>query len=252
MAINFNEADEQKEFLGAIPPGSMVKVSLKIRVPESSFMGSDTALTLAKDGNSERLNCEFEVVAGTFKGRKIWENYTVGGTTDGHHKAATISMRVMRAIVEAARGISPKDQSPAACQARVLGQWLDLQGVEFGIVVGVERPKAGDRYVNNIIKRVITADDEPYAHVMAGGEFITDEPIPEIPQAAPSPAPNWAVPKTAAAAAPTQGALPTAPAAKTGWAAKPATPAAGSAGAMPPPATGAAGWAAKQSGDVPF
>jgi len=258
MAINLNEAEEQKEFLGAIPPGSMVKVRLNIRQPEAGFVGSDPALTLAKDGNSERLNCEFEVVDGTFKGRKIWENYTVGGVYEGHRKAAQISMRVMRAIREVSRGISPKDTSPAATQGRMLNAWIELQGLEFGIVVDCEKPKSGDRYVNNIIKRIITVDDEQYQHVMAGGEIITDAPIPEIPQTTQSAAPGWAAPK-AEPAAPAQGTLPTASAApKQAWQAPKTAPAAAAPSNLPPPnETIPAGWAAPQqsagaTADVPF
>jgi len=244
MAINLNEADEQKEFLGAIPPDSKVKVRMTIRAPEAA--GSDPLLTLSKNGDSENLNCEFEVIGGQFTGRKIWQRFTVGGVNDGHKKAAQISMRTMRAIVEAVRGISPKDASPAASQGRYITAWGDLQGTEFGVVVGVIKPQAGDRYINNEIKRILTVEDETYQHIMAGGEIISDTPIPEIPQAAQAAAPGWGAPKAPAAAHPTQGTLPT-NAPKQSWQAPPsATPPAGS---MPPPtAGGMPGWAAKPSG----
>lgn len=263
MAIDFNQSEEQREFLGAIPPGSMVKVRLAIRQPESGFVGSDPMLKLSKKADCEMLDCEFEVIAGQFATRKIWNNFIVGGASAGHAKAAQISMRTMRAIVEAMRGISPKDTSPAATKARVINQWGDLQGAEFGVVVGVEEPKAGDRYVNNSIKRIITADDEQYQHIMAGGEIITDAPIPEIPQpSGATAAPGWAAPKTAPAA-PVQGTLPTAPAVtKQAWQAPKATAApvaaTAPAGAMPPPSSGGMpGWAAPQqpagaAADVPF
>ena len=249
MAIDFNEADEQRESLGAIPPNSMVKVRLTIRQPQVA--GSDPMLKLSKKGDCEMLDCEFEVVAGQFATRKLWNNYIIDGVSDGHKKAGQISMRTMRAIVEAMRGISPKDTSPAATQGRRIAQWSDLQGAEFGVVVGVDQPKPGDRYVNNTIKRILTADDEQYQHLMAGGELITDAPIPEIPQASAAAAtPGWAAPK-AAPAAPVQGALPTAPAApKQAWQ-TPKTAAAATTATPPQANGGMPKWAAPTGGQMP-
>ena len=250
MAIDFNAADEQRESAGAIPAGSMVKVRLTVRPPQVA--GSDPMLKLSKKGDCEMLDCEFEVIAGQFATRKIWNNYIIDGVSDGHKKAGQISMRTMRAIVEATRGISPKDQSPAATQARVIAGWSDLQGAEFGIVVGIDQPKPGDRYVNNTIKRILTADDEQYQAIMAGGESITDAPIPEIPQtSAATAAPAWAAPK-AAPAVPAQGTLqaPTNAAPKAAWQAPKTAPAATTAtptqanGGMPK-------WAAPAGGQMP-
>lgn len=253
MAINFNDAEEQRESAGTIPAGSMVKVRMTIRQPEANFVGTDPMLKLSKKGDCEMLDCEFEVISGQFAKRKIWSNYVVGGQTAGHAKATQISMRLMRAIVEAIRGISPKDQSGNAAQGRYLNSWADLQGAEFGIVVDVEKPQPGDRYVNNCIKRVITVDDEQFQHVMAGGEIITDAPIPEIPQATQSAAPGWAAPPRAQAApaAPTQGSLQAPPRAPY---APPAAPQAPQAPQSPPPANGGMpGWAAPTGmQDVPF
>lgn len=244
MALDLNQADEQRESLGAIPPNSMVKVRMDIRKPEYAKQGSDPMLTVSRNGDCEMLNCEFVVTAGAFQGKKIWNNFVVAGASDGHKKAAQISMRTMRAIVEAVRGISPKDASPTATQARMLNAWGDLQGVEFGIIVAIEPPKAGDKYVNNRIKRIVTKDDEQYQHVMSGGEIITDAAIPEIPQAAPTTAaPAWAAPKPAAP--PVQATLPpTQP-----WQAPKA------AVTPPPPQAngGMPGWAAPKGMDgVPF
>lgn len=258
MAIDFNQSEEQRDSEGAIPQGSMVKVRMSIRQPQVA--GTDPMLKLSKKGDCEMLDCEFEVIAGQFVTRKIWNNFIIDGANDGHKKAGKISMRTMRAIVEAVRGISPKDHTPAACQARVLGQWADLQGVEFGVVVGVELPKAGDKYVNNEIKRILTVDDEAYPNIMAGGEIITDAPIPEIPQGGQTAAPGWAAPTkpaSAAPAAPDQGSLqpsPPAAAPRAPYAAAPAArpPQAPATGAMPPPA-GMPGWAAPgATADVPF
>ncbi len=254
MTIDFNQSEEQRESLGAIPPGSMVKVRMRIRLPEGGYSGSDPALKLSKKGDCEMLDCEFEVISGQFSTRKIWNNFIISGTSDGHRKAGQISMRTMRAIVEAMRGISPKDQSPAACQGRVMTTWGDLQGAEFGVVVDVEKPQAGDKYVNNSIKRIITVDDEAYQHIMAGGEVITTAPIPKIPQGTQSAAPGWAAPSkasTAAPVAPAQGQLQAPPAAPKAPYAPPAQVAPQSQTAQPPRAPGGMpGWAAPAGGQM--
>jgi hypothetical protein len=101
-------------------------------------------------------------------------------------------MRSLRAIVEASRGINPKDQSPASTKARILNSLAELNGLEFGVVVDCEKPSVGDKYVNNTIKKVITPDHEFYAKVMAGEESISAEPLPVIPASHADPKPGWA------------------------------------------------------------
>lgn len=218
--LDLNEAEGQSEARGAIPPESIVLVRLNLRTPKAGkAQGQYPLLTRASTG-MEYLDCEFEVVSGTYTGKKMWDNLNIMGTvsTDNQRKSVDISKRMLRAIAEAVRGIDPKDASPSAVQARHLQSFEQLQGVMFGVKVGVEKPMAGDRYVNNNIKRIITPDHEYYANVMQGGEFISDKPIPEIPQAAGGPSPSWAAPGTqapnAAPAAPRQGSL-TAPGAAT-------------------------------------
>ncbi len=92
-------------------------------------------------------------------------------------------MAFLRAALESARGIDPKDSSQGATQARQLNSWLDFDGLEFPVVVGIQKPKAGDQYINNEISRAVTPDKPEYQQVMSGGEVISDNPIPEIPQA---------------------------------------------------------------------
>ena len=254
MAIDFNSAEEQKEARGPIPPRSAVKVRLAVRQPRQP--GSVEGLHYANSG-AQCLDTEMEVVAGTFQGNKIWQMFVVGGVTDGHDKAAQISMRTMRAMVEAARGINPKDQSPQAANGRRLNVWTDLHGMEFGVIVECEisQPsnRDGRRFVNNTVYRIITPDHELYQAIMAGGEMISDKPIPEITESAqPSAAPSWASPagqaRPAAPQPPRQASMQ-----PNTWGAP--TRAAAQTPPPPPPAGGAApAWAAPAGMDdgVPF
>ena len=185
MSIDLNSAPEQSGLRGPIPSNSMVLVQLKLHRPNPGRTGSAPELTLAKSG-MEYLRCEFAVVAGGFKGRSIWSNYCVAGAiSTGQRKAVDISMRHLRAMVEAARTISPKDSSPSAVSARRLNAWTDLHGLRFPVLVGTvlsdPSSRDGRRYINNTIKRIVTPDGREYSALMDGGEIIAEEPPPYLP-----------------------------------------------------------------------
>ncbi|SDE21508.1 hypothetical protein [Desulfuromonas thiophila] len=186
--INLGEAQEQKEHGGAgqIPPKSLVKVRLEIRKPKKADP-QDAAVTICSSG-LKGLDCEFTVVSGRFEGSRIWENIFLPPAmqsiqlTKGQEGVCNGGFARCRAIIEAARGIDPDD--PAG--NRNINSWFDLHGLEFPAKVGVDKPKAGDQYVNNNIAKVLTVKDEEFKTVMGGGEVITDEPLPEIPAGAPA------------------------------------------------------------------
>lgn len=207
--IDLNQAEEQREGLGsAIPEDSIIPFKMTIRPPKAGKEGSTHALFCRSGKGNEYIDVEFEA-QGQYGGRRIWQNFTLVGSD----QAAKISMRTLRAIVESARGIAPSDASPQATAGRQLADWYDFNGMVFlaKIKCVVEQStKDGQWYVNNEFKKVITPDDSEYA----AGEFISDKPLPTIPDPGTTPA------KTSA---------PTAGAPATGWGAPPAGP------ATPPP-----------------
>ena len=239
MSIDLNTAQEQTR--GPIPPDSLVVVRLHIRPPQEGRAGSTPGLTAAQRSSMQYLNCEFEVLAGSYKGNKIWNNYNVEGAKDeGQRKAVEISMRFLRAMVEAARGILPSDQSPQAVQSRRLQSWMEMDNIVLPIQVDCEisQPdKNNKRYVNNTVKKIITPEHEAYEALMQGGEVITSNPLPQIGQAAAqngNPMPPWGANQgQAPAAGQTQGASQnTVSQVRPPWGAP--TPQA--QGVMPPPA----------------
>ena len=202
MNYDFNDAPEQRDFSGGpIPPDSAVLVKLTIRQPKPENVFSQDAAVFRASSGLLGLDCEFEVVSGQFAGKKIWELTWLPeqlqqiSLSKGQVGACQGGVSKMRAILEATRGITPTDMSDAAKNARRMDSFLDLDGLIFGVIVGVQKPKAGDQYVNNSIKRIITIDRDEYQTIMHGGEIITDKPIPEIPQGnatqSGSPAPGW-------------------------------------------------------------
>ena len=183
--LDFNDAKEQKEMGGGqdpIPSKSVVIVSMSVREPEENKKSSHNhLLTIPKNGGQNHyLNCEFEVTTGRFQGNKIWQNFVMAGS----EKATDISKSVLRAILESSRNIIPADSSPQAAQARQINSFGDLNGIQFPVMVGIDKPKVGARYINNTIRKVVTPDMEEYRLVMERHELISEEPVPELPQAA--------------------------------------------------------------------
>ena len=219
--IDLNTCEEQGEGQGrgAVPPDSIVVLQMTIRLPEAGREGSMMGLTRARSG-LEYLNCEFVVASGSYQGTKFWNNLNVAGaTTDGQKKAVDISMRTIRAIVEASRNISPKDASPQAAQQRTLQSWEELHGVQFPAQLGCEvsepRQKDGKRFVNNTLKRVITPDRSEYEQIYHAGEIISDNPLPDVDSApvrsqaaTPAAPPSWGPASAPGTASPPTGARP--------------------------------------------
>jgi len=202
MAIDFNEAPEQGSGAGPIPEDSVVVVCAEIREPKAGKQGTLNPLFCKASSGYEYLDFEFTVISPKFKDRKIWQNFMLGYTkteTEKSKQAISISMRTLRAMVEAARKISPKDTSPEATNARKINDFADLNAMLFPVVVGCEwgNPNdSGRRYLNNSIKRIVTPDDERFEKVFddPDGCLLSGKPLPPEPEAgAPvgGPKPAW-------------------------------------------------------------
>src|SRR5262249_54951730 len=96
-------------------PDTIATLALHIN---AGGLGEDGMLTRSRDGRSEVLACEFTVVDGTYKGRKFWEYWVLAGPTDGHAKSVDWNRRTIKAILDSALGLDPKDESDKARAAR--------------------------------------------------------------------------------------------------------------------------------------
>src|SRR5262245_6613147 len=101
--FDFNTAGEQKT-LDVITAQTICTLQLKIR---PGGAGEGGWLKCAADGASEALDCEFVVLEGPFAKRKLWQLFTLRGTTPGHAEAGEISRTTLKAILESARNIRP-------------------------------------------------------------------------------------------------------------------------------------------------
>ena len=151
--LDFNTAGEQRSF-DVIPANTICILQLTIR---SGGAGDGGWLKRSTDGASEGLDCECTVVSGDYAKRKVWQLFTLHGTTPGHAEAGEISRNTLRAILESARGIRPDDKSEAAQNARKISGWQDLDQVRFVARLGV-RPPQGNYPAKNTILEVITPD----------------------------------------------------------------------------------------------
>jgi hypothetical protein len=200
--FDFNTASPQNDS-DLIPKGTLCKVCMVIRY------GKAGGIVTTADSGWEYLQAEMTLTSAPWAKRKIFQNIGVGGTTDGHKKSAEISRSLLRAMLESARNINPKDETPAAVQARQINGWDDLQELEFAIEVGVDKQKPDSQYQDrNKIQKVICPGHKDYARIMSGETIIPDgsaKPAPSAPsweaappvskpQAgnAPGPVPSWA------------------------------------------------------------
>ena len=243
MSIDLNTAGEQQTSTSlVIPPHSKVQVQLSIIYPEAGRAGASAPeLTRAHSG-LEYLATKLTVTRGAFAGKVIYQNFNLANAqTTGQQKAVDISIRSIRAMVEASRGIRPKDNSPTATQARKLQRWSELDGLTCFIVVDCEQSQPshkGKVYINNRLYSVVTIDDPCYQQLTQQGEMISNDPIPEVQQtatAAPAPRPSWVAQQPASAAsAPTPAWGQPAPTQQPATPLQPAAPTP-SWGATPPP-----------------
>lgn len=221
MSIDLNTAGEQQTSTSlVIPPHSKVQVQLSIIYPDAGRAGASAPeLTRAHSG-LEYLATKLTVTRGSFAGKVMYQNFNLANAqTTGQQKAVDISIRSIRAMVEASRGIRPKDNSPTATQARKLQRWSELDGLTCFVVVDCEQSQPshnGKVYINNRLYSVVTIDDPCYQQLTQQGEMISNEPVPEVQQttaAAPAPRPSWvaqqpATPLQSTAPTPSWGATP--------------------------------------------
>jgi hypothetical protein len=129
--MDFNDAERQSSGGGEpMPAGTVAPVVISLRGIKTS----------KSDNRVQGLDLEFTVSAGPFKGRKAWKWAGFSGNgSDGHNKMVAITRAFIRGALESAYGVDPSDDSQAAMDARRLGDWDDLQGLEFVARFDVEK-----------------------------------------------------------------------------------------------------------------
>src|SRR5262245_25866032 len=117
-----------------IPAGTVATVSTHI---QPRGIREDGMLKRSGNGECEMLVLEFTVLDGPHKGRKFWHNLLLVGTTDGQKKMAQGNLGVLKAIIDSALGLMPKDDSDTARAARTLSI-KQFEGMNFIAKIGTE------------------------------------------------------------------------------------------------------------------
>jgi hypothetical protein len=192
----FDYTDAPPPSFDLIPDGTVATVSIHVR---PGNVGEDGMLKRSREGDCEMLDLEFTVLDGTYKGRKFWHNLLVTGTTDGQKKMAAGNLGVLKAILDSALGLMPKDVSAEARAARTVSvKWFD--GKSFIAKIGEEkggaRKDGGGNYPDkNVLVGAITKDKSGWHPIEQpppfndGGE--APPPTPSAPAAAVA-RPDWA------------------------------------------------------------
>lgn len=183
---DFNSAEEQSEY-DVIPKGTLVKVRMTIKPggyddPQQGWTGGYATRNDTK--GSVYLNCEFVVLEGKYAKRKIWS--LIGLYSPNGPEWANMGRSFVRGILNSARGIKGKDESPQAQEARRISGFADLDGIEFLAKLGITEDQNGDD--KNEIRVAITPDHKEYANLMGqvAPAAATTAPAPDAQQQPPA------------------------------------------------------------------
>jgi len=196
---DMNDAGPQMPPAGdLIPDGAFAKLRMSFRPGGTNgAVPMDAGLLRASpSSDAKQLDCEFTVVDGSFARRKFWQMLTVsGGKLDdkGQSKGWNISKATLRAMIDSALGLDPKDESPAARQKRVIQGLKQLDGIVFAARIMIE-PSSDPQYKDtNKLANVVVPGEPAYAAIMRG-ENVAADPIKARPRKAASAtarAPLW-------------------------------------------------------------
>jgi hypothetical protein len=189
----FDYTDAPPPSFDLIPDGTTATVSIHIR---AGNVGEDGLLKRSANGDCEMFDLEFTVLDGTYKGRKFWHNLLLVGTTDGQKKMAAGNLGVLKAILDSALGLMPKDVS-AEARARRTVSLKQFEGMCFIAKIGEEKggpKKEGGNYPDkNVLAGAITKDKSGWHAVEQSPPFDAGGPsIPPSTPAAPIERPDWA------------------------------------------------------------
>lgn len=175
MAIDLNDAPEQREF-GALPDGTFVRLEGHMKKGGANHPADkpgDPDLGIYKNAKAPSdvlmIEWEFIVTHGLYKNRKVFQFMVVdGGERDdnGRSKAGEISRGMLKAMVNSAMGLDPKDESAETKAKRIVPNMVFFDGIPFAAHLGVEESEGYSP--KNFISRVLQPGDEEYQSVIAG------------------------------------------------------------------------------------
>ena len=188
----WNDFNDAQSNTNVIPKGTIAKVRLTIRPGgfDDPAQGWTGGYAKRSGTGSVFLDAEYTVLEGPYAKRKIWS--MIGLYSPNGPNWANMGRSLIRGILNSARGISDKDNSPEAQARRRINGFADLDGLEFVARIDVGTDSNGED--KNEIRTALALNHRDYATVMGLG-------APAMPSA--PAAPYQAPPSTPPQAAPT-------------------------------------------------
>lgn len=150
-AMDFNDAEPQREGGALIPEGT---ISLAVMQLRSGGYGEGGFLARSKAGE-DMLDVEFTLYGGQYDRRKVWKYMSFS------EKAAPVTKSQLRGALESAHCIRSDDMTDKAAAARRVASYGDFNGMMVCIKIGIEKGKDG--YADkNILRAFVTPDKEGY------------------------------------------------------------------------------------------
>lgn len=196
---SWNDFNDAQSNTNLIPKGTLAKVRLTIRPGgfDDASQGWTGGYATRGSTGAVYLNGEFTVTEGQYARRKIFT--LIGLYSPKGPDWANMGRSMIRGMLNSARGISDKDQSPQAQAARRINGLGDLDGIEFLARIDVGTDASGDD--KNEIRSAVTPDHRDYARAMGLAaqpgynpptQTASPQPVQQQP-ASPVPGrPSWA------------------------------------------------------------
>ncbi|MAU52256.1 MAG: hypothetical protein CMN17_07740 [Roseovarius sp.] len=193
MSGLWNDFNDAQSNANLIPKGTLAKVRLTIRPGgfDEPAQGWTGGYATRGSTGAVYLNGEFTVTEGQYARRKIFT--LIGLYSPKGPDWANMGRSLIRGMLNSARGISDKDQSPQAQAARRIGGFADLDGLEFVARIDVGTDAMGEE--KNEIRSAVTPDHRDYARIMG----TPAAPMPPTAPAAPASATQTAAAQTSTA-----------------------------------------------------
>jgi len=185
MTTAWNDFNDARQNANLVPKGTIAKVRLTIRPGGFDDPSQGWTAGYAKRGTtgSVYLDAEYTVLEGPYAKRKIWS--MIGLYSASGPNWANMGRSLVRGILNSARGLSDKDNSPEAQNARCISGFADLDGIEFVARIDVGKDSNGDD--KNDIRQAVTRDHKEYAAATGGQAAAAGfAPAPAYPAPQPS------------------------------------------------------------------
>jgi hypothetical protein len=164
MSGLWNDFNSAQSNTNVIPKGTLAKVRLTLRPggyddPSQGWTGGYARRGMT---GAVYLDAEYTVLEGPYARRKIWS--LIGLYSPKGPDWANMGRSLIRGILNSARGISDKDNSPEAQAKRRISGFAELDGLEFVARIDIGQDTNGED--KNEIRAAVTPDHRDYAALM--------------------------------------------------------------------------------------